>query len=96
MTPAQKLAGSKRRQRPQRNPTATKVPRKIVWVTSIREYREGLNLSIRDVAKELGLSLSGYWCMELGAEVTLTNVLKISTFFGVPIPKLWLHPKEGA
>ena len=94
MTPAETLAATKQRKRPKRNPPSLKMPRKIVWVTTVRDARERLNLSMRDVARSLGMSLSGYWCIELGADVNLTNAVKISEFFELSVASLWPARKE--
>jgi DNA-binding XRE family transcriptional regulator len=88
-TPAEKLAKRKSRARGPRN---AKPPRNRVFAPKLRELREQLNLSIRDVAEAVGLSLSSYWEIEQGGDVCLTNALAIAKFFGVTVEAVWQSP----
>lgn len=88
MTPAETLAADKQRQRRPRN--TAKLPRNAAWkVCNVREHRERLNLSLRDVATALGLSVSSYWQIEKGGDPMLRNAVKIAEFYGVGIGELW-------
>ena len=95
MTPAELLAAGKRRERPKRNGPATP-PRKAVWAATLRARREALNLSMRDVAVAVGLSLPCYWAIEHGTDPMLTNARKLADFYGATVEELWpalLPPK---
>lgn len=86
LTPAQKLGKLKRRRREPRNvrPVAA-----VVWETSIRAMRESLRLSLRDVAKAVGLAVNSYWKIENGCEPTLSSAWRIAEFYGRRIDQLW-------
>lgn len=88
MTPAEKLAKAKRRKRPQRNaPAESEV---AIWACHVRDVRESLNLSMGDVAKACGLSVSAYFRIEHGyADPCLTSAKRISEFFGRDVWSLW-------
>lgn len=87
-TPAERLAANKQRERPKRNyPAKSEV---VLWTTRLSEHREKLNLSQRDVAKAVGLSVSAYFRIENGhADVRLSNALSLGQFFGVSVYELW-------
>lgn len=88
MTPAELLAASKPRRRAKRNgPPAG--PRTAVWAAAIRHRREALNLSMRDVAAAVGLSLPCYWSVEHGTDPMLTTARRIAAFFGATVEELW-------
>lgn len=86
MTPAEQLAKSKQRKRSPRNTVA---PRRPIWVCRLREMREALNLSLRDVADAVGMSNPGLWAVEHGGETSLTTATKLAEFFGCTIQDLW-------
>lgn len=88
MTPAEQLAADKQRRRRPRN--TAKIPRNAAWKTcKVREYRERLNLSLRDVAAAVGLSVSSYWQIEKGGDPMLRTAVRIAEFYGVGIGELW-------
>lgn len=87
-SPAAKLSKHIQRLRPKRNGKAK--ARKVLWTNRIAEHREMHNLAMRDVAKAVGLSLSAYHAIEKGfVDVSLSNALTISQFFGVQVTQLW-------
>ena len=95
MTPAERLAASKPRQRPKRNGPAAG-PRNLVWVTTLHARREALDLSMRDVAAAAGMSVTNYWAVEKGASLNLKAARRIADFFGATVEDLWpalLTPK---
>jgi len=88
-SPAETLSRTKRRQRPKRNPPAAS--EFAVWECRLEVERCNLNLSMRDVADAVGLSLSAYFRVEKGyADVSLSNAIAIARFFGMSIPVLWI------
>lgn len=86
MTPAETLSQSK--PRPTRKPTT----HPVVWQCSVREERERLRLSCREVADAVGMSYVGYWQVERGSDPKLTTAWKLAEFFGKPIDELWRKP----
>lgn len=86
MTPAEKVAASKRRQRPK---TKARVVRKAVLTTKVRDVRESLRLSLRDVADAVGLSTTALWQLERGLDCMLTTAIKLAAFYGKTINELW-------
>lgn len=85
---AELLSQKKQRSRPRRNPKAKS--ERILWTTRIAAEREILNLSMRDVADAVGLSLSAYFRIEHGfADVSLSNAYSIASFFGRTVYELW-------
>ena len=86
MTPAEQLSKSKPRK--ERKPAVWR----RVWQCSVREERERLHLSIREVAATVGISTTVYACVEHGGEVKLTAAWKLAEFFGKPIDELWRKP----
>ena len=95
MTPAEKLSQSKRRKRPKRNDPPA--PQAKVWETTLREVRDSLDLSLRDVADSCRLSVASYFRIEHGfADPCLTTARTISAFFGREVWDLWpKRAKEG-
>lgn len=88
MTPAEKLAKEKQRSRPRRNPKAKSET--IIWQCKLEEAREEVNLSMKDVAQAVGLSVSSYFRIEKGySDVCLSNAMSIANFFGKSIYGLW-------
>ena len=87
MTPAEKLAKSKRKE--------PKAPQRVrrVWKCNLREMRVALNLTQREVALSVGLSCAGYHQIEnCGNDVCLSTCVKLSEFFGKPITEIWEKP----
>lgn len=54
--------------------------------------REGLRLSIKDVATAVGMTQSGYCVIEHGTDPLLSTARTIATFFGKSVEELW--PKK--
>lgn len=86
LTPAEKLAAKKPWRRPPRNGTP---PRRVVWDCKVRTLREALRISLRDVAKGCGLSVTALWQIEMGSDPMLTTAAKLAEFFGRPVADLW-------
>jgi DNA-binding XRE family transcriptional regulator len=89
MTPAEKLASLKPWRREPRNG----VYRRVVWDCKVREIRESLRVSIRDVAKAVKMSVTALWQIEMGGETTLSTARKLTVFFGKTVEELW--PKKA-
>jgi len=88
MTPAEKLAKEKSWKRSPRN--KADFPGKVQWPDNgLREIRESLRLSLREVAKAVGLSINSYWCIEKGRDLVMTNAVKIAAFYGKPVTEIW-------
>lgn len=80
MTPAEKMAASKKHS----------LPREARVVCHLRAHRQAHGLSIRDVADAIGMSLSSFHALENGYhEPMLTNARKLAAFFGCTIDDLW-------
>ena len=62
---------------------------KLVWNCDLRARREKLFLTMRDVAKAVGLSVTGYYAIEHGSDPQLTSAVKLAEFFAVPVETLW-------
>ena len=86
MSAASELAEKKAWRRKPRNKSTRKAG---LWECQLRKKREGLRLSMRDVAGALGLSVTGYWQIEHGGDPMLSTALKIADFFGCSVPDLW-------
>lgn len=83
MTPAEQLSRSK----PRRTRKPTNHP--CVWQCTVRDERERLRLSIRDVSEAVGLCTTAVWQIERGSDPQLTTAWKLAEFFGKPIAELW-------
>lgn len=96
MTPAQRLAETKKRKRQPRNSTTAK--RRGAWVCRVRDKRNALDLSLRDVATAVGISYPGLHQIEHGGDPMLTTATKLAAFFGCTITELWpqLNAADGA
>lgn len=94
MTPAEKLAKKKPWMRGKRN--GPPHPRRVVWICRVREVRESLRISIKDVAKALGMSISGLWQIEMGSDPMLTTVRMLCAFFGKTEMELWPEKRRKA
>lgn len=93
-TPAEKLASKKHRERKPRN--SPKIVRNSPVVCHCRELRNSMNLSMRDVAEEIGITIAGYHAIEHGGNVTMEYAFKIAAFYGKRIDELWTSKKGGA
>lgn len=85
MSPAEKLA--------KRKPKSDWKRGAQVWWCGLREIRERLGLSLREVSKATGVNLSTLSRVEHGEELTLNNAVALSKFFGVGIEALW-RPRQ--
>jgi len=86
MTPAEKLASKKPRQRAPRNLMPYK---RVVWICNVREIRDHLNLSLTDVAIAVGLSVTCLSQVERGGDLVLTTARRLAEFFGRTTDELW-------
>ena len=96
-SPAEQLAKAKQRKRQRKpghrcNGKPSRRPR--VWICAIREIRESLGLSIRDVAEATGYTISGLWDIEHGTDPLLTTVGDLTEFYGKAVWELW--PERGS
>jgi predicted transcriptional regulator len=87
MSPAERLAANKQRKRPKRNSGIG--PRTIKLRCTARAMRESLNLSLRDVATSVGISVSGLHAVEYGCDVQITTALRLCEFYGCGLESLW-------
>lgn len=88
MSPAEKLAKSKRTRTGQ-EPRACR----RVWRCNLRELRTSLGLTQREVAAAVGLSCAGYHQIETcGNDVYLSTCVKLAEFFAKPILEIWEKP----
>lgn len=92
-SPAEQLAAKKARKRAPRNKAT---PRNETWVCRVRDWREGMDLSLRDVAKAVGVSVTALHQIEHGTDPQLTTARKLSAFFRAPVEKLWPHLRAEA
>lgn len=86
-SPADKLVANKQRKRKPRNHAAPK--RNAPFHCAIRERREALNLSLRDVADALSMSIAGLHAIEHGSDPMLSTAFRLCVFYGVEINKTW-------
>lgn len=82
MTPAERVAKTKKPREPGR-------VRPVRWVCRVRELRDGLGLTQRDVEAASGVNSATLSHVEAGHDVTLRNALALAAFFGVPVEHLW-------
>lgn len=85
-TPAEYLSSKKPWRRAPRNVVQV---RHRVWKCLIREKREALRLSLRDVAAAIHLSVTALWQIEMGTDPQLTTARKLAAFFGCLTDELW-------
>lgn len=71
------------------HPNGSEKGRKCVWHCTIRERRRALNLTIRDIANDVGLTTSAISVIERGSDPQLSTASKLAAFFGVSIQDLW-------
>ena len=90
-SPAEQLARVKyeKATRKPRHRRTGKPVRKRVWVCAIREIRESLGLSLRDVAAATGYTVSGLWEIEHGTDPKLTTAMRLAEFYGCDVAELW-------
>jgi DNA-binding XRE family transcriptional regulator len=88
MTPAEDLAKRKRRQRPPRN-KSKKTGRVVTWECRLTTMRDELNLSLRDVATAVGMSVAALHQIEHGTDPMLTTARKLAEFFGTTVEQIW-------
>ncbi len=91
MTPAEKLAAKKPWRRPPRNKVAY---RRIVWRSTVRETREALRISLRDVARACKMSVTALWQIEQGGDPMLSTAMKLAVFFGKTVEELWPRKRK--
>ncbi len=84
MTPAEELA--KLKQRSPRN-AFRELPR--VFDCNLKERREVLGLTQRDVCRGTQLNISTVCRVEQGIELTLSRALKLAEFFGCSVHEIW-------
>jgi len=88
MTPAERFAKHKPMLRGKRNGPPTS-PRRVFWVCTIRELRESLRISLRDVARACKMGVPTLWMIEMGGDVRMTTARKLADFFGRTVEELW-------
>lgn len=86
MTPAEKVASKKK---PRRKSLSGNTQRPRKWVCKLREKREALGLSMRDVAEHTGYTVSTLFEIENGTDPQLTTAMKLAEFFGCMVNDLW-------
>lgn len=64
-------------------------PRKIVWETTLRAVRTRLNLTLRQVARDSGVSISAVCHAEHGTGISLEIARAIADYFGMTELDLW-------
>ena len=62
---------------------------KAVLKCTVRKEREHLGLTLRDVSRNVGLSIMGLCYIENGCNTQLTTALRIAEFFGKTVEELW-------
>lgn len=87
MTPAERFAAKK-----VRKPAST--GRKTVWVCRVRELRESLGLTLRDVERATGVSNATVCHIEQGFDPQLSTARKLAEFFGTTVEHLWPKGKS--
>ncbi len=86
LTPAEELAA---RKPPRKAPGSKRLAQPIVWRCRVREFRESLRLSMRDVAQAIDLSPTGLFQIEHGTDPQLTTARRLAAFFGRSVEELW-------
>lgn len=82
-SPAEILAIEKRRRRKR------VVPKDRVYECHLFEARVSLNLTLREVAAALKMSLNSIHLIEQGSNLKLNTALKIARFYGKTVDELW-------
>lgn len=88
MTPAEKVAAKKKpRRTPEKRPAG---PLK----NSLRDRRQKLRLSLRDVVDATGVCLTSVCYAERGADLMLSTAVRLAKFYGSTVDEIWgLKPK---
>jgi DNA-binding XRE family transcriptional regulator len=89
---AERLAANKPPRR--RRADGARMAQPIIWTCRLREVREGLRLSMRDVGNAIGLSVTGLHQIEHGTDPQLTTARRLADFFGKSIEWLWPERAE--
>lgn len=87
MTPAE-ICAAKKTKKPRKE---TPPRRDAMWQCLLFAKRTALGLSMRDVAEATGMSVTGYFQIEHGADPMLTTARMLADFFGEPVETLWPH-----
>lgn len=86
MTPAERVAREKAGRTTDND---GRVVRVVAWVCRVRERRQSLGLSFRDVEKATGIKISTVSNAEAGYDVTLDTARRLAEFFGTTVEDLW-------
>lgn len=89
MTPAEKVAATKRHKSQRPIVARFGLARKYPWKCRIRDARLALRLSLRDVATGAKLSIAGLSEIERGTDPRLTTARRLAVFFGSTVEQLW-------
>ena len=84
MSPAEKLSKATGRK-----PGQPKNVRKRPWLCHAKELRTALDLTLVQVATELGVSVPTLHRIESGTEPRLAVALKMAAFYGKPVGEIW-------
>jgi DNA-binding XRE family transcriptional regulator len=63
--------------------------RKLVWNCKLHEMRDRLNLTLRDIESQTGVSSANLSTIEYGTDPQLTTAVAIADFFGVSVAEMW-------
>lgn len=81
MSPAEKLASMKPKRKSRNNSTHPD--------NHLREIRLAIGLTQREVGDETGLSNAFICQAEKGSEISLSNALRLASFFGKAVEEIW-------
>jgi DNA-binding XRE family transcriptional regulator len=95
MTPAEKMAQDKKNRVGQERQERWRMSRQVIFNCKIREMREGLGLSSRDVGKGAGVGHVNVTRAESGYGVNLHTAMKLAKFFGKKIEDIWSLREES-
>ncbi len=84
MTPAEELAKLK-----QRSPREAFRELPKVFDCDLKERREALGLSQRDVCRATRINVSTVCRVEQGIDLTLSRALNLAAFFGCSVHEIW-------
>jgi transcriptional regulator with XRE-family HTH domain len=62
--------------------------------TNLRELRKARGLALRDVEREVGVSLVTVMYAEQGRGVNLETALRLARFYGRTVEEIWQLPGE--
>ncbi len=65
------------------------IGRRMLWKCQVRRERQRLQLSLRALSQEIGISIAALSVIEHGGTPTLWNAYKLSARLGVAIESLW-------